>query len=717
MSNGSVSSTDAWGVFSQSYATSSGLSKALRSDDPVTAAQLARRALASGDVISSRQVLEVTDALRRRGLIVEGVRLLISSLTAQPADGELRAALDQLLEHLDVGEDASIAHFLAAEFYAGQSDAHQAERHYSRSLAASPQSSEALVGLIQVLLSEDKSEQAESALETWRPGAPTTPQDFALRAAVLGASRGAETAIEIVDRGLDHFPDDWTLLSLRALLLMQAGRHDEAEKVMRHALHLQPDDVGMRLALTQLLLDRGQLEEVPPFLDALLHDFPGDANVRASHARLLLLSERPIPAAEVLAQALEEHPDAAVLQELLEPVFNQCMTLARDRYGTSDTRKEARGALDAALRLREGDIEANALLGELERVDGNLEAAYQRLARAEQEQGSPPSGWITGTLGQVLVSLGRSDEGLERLRHAFELDPNLDWVAIELADASRIGGNSREALTWALKATSVGPNNAWAWALLGATHLQMEAWEEARSALDHALKLEPTYAWALGVKASLLASIDEFDDALVTVENAVHADESAAWVLGLKVWILRISGAKPEVIETAARAALRLDPTSPELVIGLGESLLRQGRMEEAREQFRDGAALASRGDESRDGDTIAALAWCRLRLREYDAALDALSEAINLGASVIPARFDTALTLLCKGRSRAAVDEYENTASLALAERHRGRRRFYFRVARADLTSLVVTGQLNDDEHLASVMSILSRAMTGELS
>ncbi len=705
-----VRSIDPWGVLSQSpQGTSAEIRRALGSGDALRAARRARQALAAGGSVGAQLVLEVTDALGRRGAVGEAVELLIAALTARPGRRELEVALEEMLEQARSGEEALAVHLRAAEFYAGQSELPMSERHYLRCLEASPHSAEALVGLVQVLLSEGKPDEAEAALDRWPPEDLGTPQSYALRAAVLSESRGPGEALDVVEGGLRQFRDDSSLLSLRAQLLMRGNHPDQAESAVRQALELHPGDVGMRLVLVQLLLDRGQLDEAGALLDSLVHDVPEDAQVRYNQVRLLLLSDQPVVGAEVLARALEDGPDDAALRGLVPSAVETCMARAWDRY-TADDLAGARAASEAALRLDAENVGGNALLGELDRRDGSLEAAYRRLTRAEQ--GDPQSGWVSGTLGQVLVGLGRPEEGLKRLRRAIELDPHLDWAAVELADSTRLRGNAREALAWALRGTSLGPENAWAWAVLGATYVQLELWEEARSALDRALGLEPAYPWALGLKASLLTSIDELDEASSTVDRAIASGPPTAWMLSLKVWALAYTSADPAEIEQVARRGLQADPADLGLVIGLGEALLQQGRTEEAQAQFRDGASQATRAEEAADAAAMADVAWCRMRLGDYHAALDGLSKALALGASAVRTRFDIALTLLCMGRPAAAVDEYETNVSLAVAERHPGRRRSYLRVAALDLTSLLETGQLHETEHVALVRRMLSNAL-----
>jgi DNA-binding winged helix-turn-helix (wHTH) protein/TolB-like protein len=78
-----------------------------------------------------------------------------------------------------------------------------------------------------------------------------------------------------------------------------------------------------------------------------------------------------------------------------------------------------------------------------------------------------------GQIGQVLVSLGRLDEGLEQIRYAMRLspqDPTMPSWDIFAAQAELERGHDAEAREWLLRAIALSPNSRMANGLLAATY-------------------------------------------------------------------------------------------------------------------------------------------------------------------------------------------------------------------------------------------------------
>src|SRR5207245_2545332 len=137
--------------------------------------------------------------------------------------------------------------------------------------------------------------------------------------------------------------------------------------------------------------------------------------------------------------------------------------------------------------------------------------------------------------GHALGKLGRSEEGLELIAQALELNPNYDhaWMAKAevLHDLGRLE-EAREALTNALV---LNPTYDEAWVFRGNVSLELgdpeearRCFEEALRAYDVALELEPGNGEVLRLRAKLLEELARDDEALPAYALAAKAGDAPA---------------------------------------------------------------------------------------------------------------------------------------------------------------------------------------------
>jgi tetratricopeptide (TPR) repeat protein len=217
------------------------------------------------------------------------------------------------------------------------------------------------------------------------------------------------------------------------------------------------------------------------------------------------------------------------------------------------------------------------------------------------------------------------------------------------------------------------------------------------------LELHGGYAWAHALKAAVLTDIDELDAAAGHLERGLALDDSMAWAWNVRGWLLLLRAfdpgdAVPGLVEDSVAAYTRelvLSPGSARALIGVGEAQLSLGRTAEGTASMERAVGHLADQD-TEEASARAGLGWCRLRLREHDAAVDSFVAAVALDPTHIPAAFGLALTLLCSDRTELALEEYTQAIVRAGAAPHRGRRRYALRVARRDLDA-VAADQLTD--------------------
>ncbi|HEX4179672.1 MAG TPA: tetratricopeptide repeat protein [Caulobacteraceae bacterium] len=249
---------------------------------------------------------------------VEARRLLAVALREL---GDLPGAEFQLREALTMEVRADLLEALAATLEAGGLRA-EAERIYRQALALDPLFPRTAIGLSELLLNENRLEEAleviaplgtradadihvlsayglalkalrrfDEAVEAYGQAARTNPRS-AVAEHNLGAALGdgerfqeAEAALRrAFAKGLDA-PQTWMALG-RAL--QGQDRFDEAETAYRQALARRPGDAAAHAELAQLTWMRsGDAARAGAALDGAIAAYPADSGLRSAKSRLL----------------------------------------------------------------------------------------------------------------------------------------------------------------------------------------------------------------------------------------------------------------------------------------------------------------------------------------------------------------------------------------------------------------------------------------------
>jgi len=681
----------------------------LLTDRAGPALEITRAALESGRELPSPVVLQIASALRDAGRTEPAIDLLRLAHRRQPGRIDIADALARALEE-DAQQDAAAkAHLEAAVLLARQGDHAESEAHFRRSLAGAPGSPAAITGLAQVLLAQGKTEQAIQTVQLSADQGLQAPEIAAVRAEVFAKAGDITRAIEAARDGLAIFRGNPALIRTYVRILIEAGKAEDAAPLLERALAKNPNDVDLLQAKAVVLLGRGKPTEAIAILRPLIEEFPESTRQRATLVRALIAAGDALGASDALAAGLSMRPDDAALVSEQAAVAASLVWYARLHFKETEN-PSVRLALERVVALIPEYWLAHAWLGEIMLREGDFTGARVHLDLAAR--GMPGSAWVAGTHGQALYALGQP-EALDELRRGADLDVDgrLPWLHTQLGDAYRLAHRYQEALAELDRATKLAPGDAWTWAVTGATQSLLGDWEKARYSLDEAIRLNPGYAWALAVKANLLAKIDQLDDALRTIGASLHADPKLDWAWGLKSSLLDRLDLDPAEQEQAARNGLQLQPGDSYLLIRLAEALLRQQRDDEAESNFRAGIDSAEANSALR-ADNLQYQAWCHLRLREYDQALDCLTTLLVQNYKQIAAGYDLGLVLLCAGRHDVALDQYEEVAAQTRSEPHVGRRQNLVGVAQHDLQRILERGQIKRGPEVERVEEILNQVL-----
>ncbi|MEO7908713.1 MAG: tetratricopeptide repeat protein, partial [Roseiflexaceae bacterium] len=320
----------------------------------------------------------------------------------------------------------------------------------------------------------------------------------------------------------------------------------------------------------------------------------------ANHQRLATLyatAGRLNEARTTLLNALTLEPNQAAWHAQMSDI---CA-----RLGMHDA---ARNALASAVRLDPAATEHRYALARLLVAQGRTAEAKTEMEQALLQ--SPDQGAWHYELGQLYQQLGEETSGLEHYAVAVGYSPDIaeHWQALALVqqrcgllDAARetlergllrfgehapmhlaIGTlfedqRSYDLAAWHYQiATLSDPQSAEHWWRLGRTQLEIGDYQNAASALEHALKLDPRSAGAHAAFAHLLVQTDDLATALIHSQHAITIEPNNPTSCAQHGDILARLRRCDEAYQALGQA-VALAPANHELLAQYGEIALNIG--------------------------------------------------------------------------------------------------------------------------------------------
>lgn len=212
----------------------------------------------------------------------------------------------------------------------------------------------------------------EQAIAAAREGAPAAETPASIEAMIEALSDDPERDLALIRAMEQRFPDDERLVILEASALRARRRGDAADERLRAFLAENPWAYGVLMNLGRALLERGQGPEVRALAAATLDQDPPSEVAAGAH---------------------------------------YLMALA---YRQEGERTRARLHLERLLTLQSGNVTAELLLATLDREEGKLADALNRLDRVIEE--NPTPGHPDWDRMVVATLLGRWDRVRESAR-------------------------------------------------------------------------------------------------------------------------------------------------------------------------------------------------------------------------------------------------------------------------------------------------------------
>ncbi|MDR2405031.1 MAG: tetratricopeptide repeat protein [Deltaproteobacteria bacterium] len=435
--------------------------------------------------------METAKMLARKGRIEESFSFVRKAIEERPDDPEAR---------LFAGYLASVT---------GQWD--EAEKNYLEALRIEPNNDEAISFLGAMYAESGRLDEASDAFKRLESMTPTSylPDYFLGR--VAHRRGNIKEAIGYFKRSVVKKPDFVESLVELAMLYEQTGDLKNAEKTYRQIIRYQPNIPMAKARLARILIKTGKRAEAINLIEEVsgLHQSSEEAGLTIG---LMFLEEGLYQQASTeFAQVLKKNKDNDQARYLLAVSYSEsgndkgAKDLLRKISPQSDEYVDSVLFISSIL-VKEGkSIEALEILTGARRnnpsspillvATGRIMEELDHLTQArdlylEGIRLFPDSADVFFSLGAVEDRLGKKDECIKFMQKAVELDPNfadaLNYLAYTWAE---LNTNLKEALTLALKANTLKPDNGYFLDTLAWIYYRMNDISKALPLLERAVSL------------------------------------------------------------------------------------------------------------------------------------------------------------------------------------------------------------------------------------
>ena len=260
-------------------------------------------------------------------------------------------AEQQLKRFVDVGRgDLNPARFYLGQIADQAGRAEEALRWYDQ-VAAGEHAVSAKVRAAQILLRQNKLDEARERLATARANAPGEIRLLVAEAQLLrDAGRHAE-AFAFLAQALEVQPDQPDILYETALAAEKLGHVEVLERHLRRLILLKPDSAQAYNALGYSFADRNmRLEEAAQLIDKALSLAPDDPFILDSKGWLLFRQGKSVAALETLQKAYAQKADAEIAAHIGEVLWalgrpNEAMSVWREASKAHPTNEALAGTI------------------------------------------------------------------------------------------------------------------------------------------------------------------------------------------------------------------------------------------------------------------------------------------------------------------------------------------------------------------------------------
>lgn len=441
------------------------------------------------------------------------------------------------------------------------------------------------------------------------PTAKLTEQEHIQRAKDFEDKGDIKGAVIELKNALQKEPNSAQARLLLGQIYVEAGLGAQAEKELRRARELGVKDETVKYLLGQSLLAQRKYQSV---LDEIQL---GNQTTPRSRASILQLRGDAMLGLRKLENGCGLYKQSLGLDPAHVPSY---WGLARCALSMKDT-AEAKGQLDAALKLDQSNPTSWTKLGDFERYNNNeqgAEAAYTQALKVDPNHADALVGRSLLYISQVKPEQAKAD--IDRLH---KLDPANPLTQFLQAAQLYSAGNYTAAMDKVQQVQKVLPDYPPALRLTGILHYNLKAYEQSVQSLKNYLADTPGDALARKLMAAAYLKLGYADRALEVLQPMMNGDKDDVQLYAL-VGQVQLLKKDPAAAAEQFEKAAAIDPKNVGLHTQLGLSLVAAGETQKG-----IAALQASSGLDPKQIQSDIAMAVIHLQKRQYDKALEALAQ------------------------------------------------------------------------------------------
>ena len=320
-----------------------------------------------------------------------------------------------------------------------------------------------------------------------------------------------DRSLSFTEEALTLNPGDLEAMNLQAISLRQAGRIQEAVSIYNLILQIRPDFSEALYNLGVALGELGQLEEAEKVYLRAIRANPELASAYNNLGDLYLKQGRLDEAEKQFLKAIEFAPGYVLAYVNLGELYR--------RRGDKD---RAREYAEKALSLEPESGQARNLLAHILRDTGKpAEAvgAYQQVLAV-----NPTSAQAYYNLGVSLTDVGRWEEAEKSFENAIKIEPGLAEAYGGLGLCALQRGQVDKAIQLLVKARELGFKAPALHLNLSYAYLNKKDWLKAEQEARQAVEAEPGLATGYNNLGVALAQQNKLEEARMALDRALKID-------------------------------------------------------------------------------------------------------------------------------------------------------------------------------------------------
>lgn len=321
---------------------------------------------------------------------------------------------------------------------------------------------------------QEKFELAEKNLQNSKTYMPDSLASYSNLALVYMRQNKWDEALEVIDEGIEVFPESEDLLKMRVNALYETRSYSEVLEEYEQLYQRNPENLENAITYAELLLAQGKREQSEKIYEILLDKHPNEKKIYESLIGFYKARNNTLAQRGALRKMYNQFPkEASIMQRIAETyamemewenaraVYDSAATfggdlkdiaiLKADTYLQQDSLKVAHQIYEQALVQFPKQAQLLRLKGDTEEILGAFYQAintYQTLVEVEESPGAYES------LGRVYLLLGEEEKALENFEKSIQKNTNSAVVYYEIARLYMQDNRKSEAFEmslWALK--------------------------------------------------------------------------------------------------------------------------------------------------------------------------------------------------------------------------------------------------------------------------